>query len=130
MAYLAKLGAKVGVVRKVTNVADINKILPRDGSVVMLAVKIMSGNVEKGRHAIYAYRDSFGRVRFFDRTVGSQFSQGVFQKIGDIAPLYGATNLIAYEAAVLKNVFIKAPIHEIPLLAIPILGVMATEEYK
>ncbi|HIG66083.1 MAG TPA: hypothetical protein EYQ43_11155 [Methyloprofundus sp.] len=128
MAYLAQLGAKVGVVRKITNVTDINKILPRDGSVVMLAVKIMSGGLEKGRHAIYAYRDSLGRVRFFDRTVGTQFGQRVFQNIDDIAPLYGATNIVAYEAAVLANVFIKTPAQQLPILAIPILGVMAKEE--
>lgn len=128
MAYLARLGAKVGAVKKISNITDINKILPRDGSVVMLAVKVMSGNVVRAGHAIYAYRDSFGRVRYFDRTVGSKYRQGVFKSIDDIAPLYGATNLIVYEAAVLKNVFIKTPIHELPLLAIPILGVMAREE--
>ena len=132
MAYLVRLGAKVGQVRKIASVADINSHLPRDGSVVMLAVKIMANNIERGRHAIYAYRDIFGQMRFFDRTVGSQMGakgvQGVFKNIDDIAPLYGADKIIAYEAAVIANVFVKTPALELPRLVIPILGVMATEQ--
>lgn len=57
MSYLLRLGAKVGAVRQVVNLADIKHMLRYDGSVVMIAVKIMSGSIERGRHAIYAYRD-------------------------------------------------------------------------
>ena len=46
----------------------------------------------------------------------------------DIAPFYGATIIVAYEASVLSNVFLKSPAFELPRLAIPVLGVMATEE--
>lgn len=134
MSYLQKLGAKVGPVRQISTLVDIKKMLPRDGSVVMIAVKIMSGNIEGGRHAIYAFRDTLGRVRFFDRTVGTKFgargTQGVFHTMDDIAPFYGATNIIAYEASVLSNVFLKSPAFELPRLVIPVLGVMATEEQQ
>ena len=132
MAYLQKLGAKVGPVKPISNLVNIKSMFPHDGSVVMIAVKIMKNGVEKGRHAIYAYKDTFGRVRYFDRTVGTQFgakaAQGVFQTMNDIAPFYAATDIVAYEAAVLSNVILKLPAFELPRLVIPILGVMATED--
>jgi hypothetical protein len=73
-------------------------------------------------------------MRFFDRTVGTKFgvkgAQGVFQTMDDIAPFYGATNIVAYEASVLRNVFIKSPAFELPRLVIPVLGVIASEEQQ
>ena len=60
--------------------------------------------------------------------MGAKGVQGVFKNIDDIAPLYGADKIIAYEAAVIANVFVKTPALELPRLVIPILGVMATEQ--
>jgi hypothetical protein len=132
MSYLQRLGATIGPILKVSSIADIIKILPLDGSVVMIAVKIMSGNIERGRHAIYVFRDSLGRLRFFDRTVGTNFgasrTQGVFHTMDDIAPLHSATNIVAYEASALKNVYIKPAAFELPRLVIPVLGVLSSEE--
>jgi len=131
MTYLTKLGAKVGPIKQVGNLAGIAKMAPKDGSVVMIAVKVMSKNVELGRHAIYAFRDVMGRMRFFDRTVGAKLAgnatRGVYNSIDEIAPVYGATHLIPYEASVIVNVFVKSPAHELPRLVIPVLGVMSTE---
>lgn len=65
-----------------------------------------------------------------DRTVGNlrPAAKGGYKSIEEIAPLYGATALVPYEAAVLHNVFIKSVAHESPRLFIPVLGAMATEE--
>lgn len=70
-------------------------------------------------------------MRFFDRTVGARFcgaTRGVFKSADEIAPYYGATSIVPYEAATLQNVYIKSVGFEMPKLAIPILGVIAEEE--
>lgn len=131
MSYLRRLGATVGIVKKVTAIKDIAAMVPKDGSVLMLAVRVMKGSRVIGGHAIYAYKDIFGRLRFFDRTVGSKFGstiQGVFKSVDEIAPYYGATEIVPYEAATLQNVYLKSIGFELPRLAIPILGVVAEEE--
>jgi len=131
ISYLQRLGAKTGGIKKVATTKDIVKILPRDGSVVMIAVNVMKDDKIVAGHAIYAFRNLFGQVRFMDRTVGRAIrsgTQGVYKNIEELAPVYGANALIPYEAAILHNVFVKSVLHEIPRLVIPILGVMATEE--
>lgn len=64
-----------------------------------------------------------------DRTVGNAAAgaQGVFKSIEEIAPLYGATALVPYEAAILHNVIVKTFAYELPRLVLPLLGVVATE---
>jgi hypothetical protein len=125
------IGVKVGPVVKVANVDDIARILPRDGSVVMIAVHVMrNGSVVAG-HAIYAFRNAMGQVRFMDRTVGRVIAsgmQGVYKSIDELAPVYGATAIVPYEASVLYNVFVKTFAHDAPRLVIPVLGMMAEEK--
>lgn len=131
MSYLRRLGAKIGAIKPVVGVADIAKILPRDGSVVMIAVHVMRNGRVVGGHAIYAFRNPLGQVRFMDRTVGSvvgSTTQGIYKTIDELAPVYGASALVPYEVAVLHNVFAKSVLHEAPRLVIPILGVMAEEK--
>lgn len=105
----------------------------RDGSVVMVAVRVMNqGQVVSG-HAVYAFRNAFGQIRFMDRTVGQASSAGVrraYKSLDEIAPVYGATSLLPYEAAVIQNVFVKTVAHETPRLLIPVLGVIATEDAR
>jgi hypothetical protein len=130
MTLLKQLGARVGVIYKITSVKDIVRILPRDGSVLMLAVHVMKGRRVIGGHAIYAFRNALGQVRYMDRTVGTKFAsatQGVFKSVDEIAPLYGASAIIPYEAAVLQNVFARSVAHEVPRLFIPALGVIAED---
>lgn len=133
ISYLQKLGVKVGVVKPVFSLKNITQILPHDGSVVMIAVKVMKeGKVISG-HAIYAFRNSFGQVRFMDRTVGGVTNtgiQGVFKSIDDIASTYQVSALVPYEATVVSNVFVKSVAYEAPRLVIPVLGVIATEKGK
>lgn len=131
MSYLQRVGAKVSVVKKVQAIQDINRMVPNDGSVLMLAVRVMKNNKVIGGHAIYAYKDIFGRLRFFDRTVGSKFggtARGVFSSVDEIAPYYGASSIVPYEASILQNVYLKSVGFEMPRLVIPILGVMAEED--
>ena len=115
----------------VANLRDITQMVPRDGSVVMIAVRVMKAGKTTGGHAIYAFRNTLGQVRFMDRTVGRTTTrgiQGAFSSLEEIAPTYGATALVPYEAAVLYNVYVKSVAFEFPKLVIPILGVIATED--
>lgn len=103
------------------------RLVPSDGSILMLAVKVMNKNQIIGGHAIYAYKDIFGRLRYFDRTVGATFgttTRGVFKSVEEIAPYYSATAIIPYEGSVLSNVYLKTVGFEIPKLAIPIMSVI------
>lgn len=131
MSYLQRLGAKTGAIKKVDSARDIIKMLPRDGSVVMIAVHVMrNGRVAAG-HAIYAFRNTFGQVRYMDRTVGRAIksgSQGVYKSIEELVPVYGANAIVPYEASILHNVFAKSVLHEAPILVIPLLGIMAEEK--
>lgn len=131
MSYLRQLGAKTGPVIKVSNSDDIVKIIPRDGSVVMIAVRLIKKGIRVRGHAIYAFRTPLGQVRYMDRTVGKTFNsvqQGVYKSIDDMVDWYEADTIIPFEAAVLHNVFTKTVAHDLPpVLAIPVLGVMAEE---
>jgi hypothetical protein len=131
MSHLRRLGARTGAIKKVTSAKDIAKILPKDGSVVMVAVHVMKNGKVVAGHAIYAFRNAFGQVRFMDRTVGRALqsgTQGIYKSIEELAPVYGASAIVPYEASVLYNVFTKTVLHETPRLVIPVLGVMAEEK--
>ena len=63
----------------------------------MIAVHVMrNGRVAAG-HAIYAFRNTFGQVRYMDRTVGRAIksgSQGVYKSIEELVPVYGASAIV------------------------------------
>jgi len=117
MSYLSRLGARTGSITKVSTSRDIARILPTDGSVVIIAVHVVTNGKIVGGHAIYAYRNTFGQMRFMDRTVGRAIksgTQGIYKSIDELAPIYGASSIIPYEASVLYNVFVKSVLHEAP----------------
>jgi hypothetical protein len=133
ISYLQRLGAKFGSIRTVSNLRDITQMVPHDGSVVMIAVRVMKAGKVVGGHAIYAFRSTFGQVRFMDRTVGRTTAagiQGTYATLEEIAPMYGATALVPYEAVVLYNVYVKSVMFELPRLVIPVLGIIATDDGK
>jgi len=133
ISYLKKLGANVGKVVRVSTIKDISHLTPYDGSVVMIAVRVMKEGKVIGGHAIYAFRNPVGLVRFMDRTVGrisKSGSRGVYKRIEDIAPMYGASALVPYEAAVINNIFVKSIALDAPKLVIPLLGVVASEDIR
>jgi len=131
MSYLRRLGARTGAITKVSSIKDIANILPKDGSVVILAVHVVNNGKVVGGHAVYAYRNLLGQMRFMDRTVGRTLATGtqsVYKSLDELAPIYGASAIVPYEASVLHNVFAKSVLHETPRLVIPVLGVMAEEK--
>lgn len=133
ISYLRKVGAKVGKVVRVSTSKEIAQITPYDGSVVMIAVRVMKEGKVIGGHAIYSFRNPVGLVRFMDRTVGrisKSGRQGVYKSIEDIAPMYGASAIVPYEAAVINNVFVKSIALDVPKLVVPLLGVVASEDTR
>jgi len=91
MSHLRNLGAKTGAIRKITAVKDIARILPRNGSVVMIAVHVVKNGKFVGKHAIYTFRNPLGQIRFMDRTVGRAIkfgTQGIYKSIEELAPVY------------------------------------------
>jgi hypothetical protein len=130
IAYLQRLGAKVGAVKNVTSATQIAQMVPRDGSVVMIAVHVVEGGKVIGGHAIYAFRNALGQIRYMDRTISSAKQAG-YTSLDEIAKLYTrGGQLTPVQAAVLENVVIKSVAHEAPRLLIPILGVIATNDKK
>ena len=129
LSYLQRIGAKIGPVAKVTSEAEVARLVPRDGSVVMVVVKLIKNGRESGRHAVYAFRDSLGSIRYMDRTIRNA-TQEIYTSLNEFGPFkYGAT-LVPEECAVLYNVFAKSIGLEAPRLVIPVLGVIATDEGK
>jgi len=67
-AQLRTLGARVGPIRAVSSMDEVVKLVPRDGSVLMISLNGMKAGVRAGGHNIYAFRDALGRVRLMDRS--------------------------------------------------------------
>jgi len=111
------LGAKVSPLTQISSWEQIEKMTPRDGSVVMVSVAGIRWTAEAatesleviGKHAIYAFRDFFGRIRIMDR--GSEGNPGkIFSSLTELAAEYkerGVQEFIPVQAAVLENVFGK-----------------------
>lgn len=133
IGFLQRLGVRVGTVTKVGTSRDIERLLPRDGSILLLAVRVEQAGKMVGGHAIYAFRNALGQVRYMDRTVGGNFNgavKGTYKSVAEIAPMYGASALVPYEAALIHNLFVKSVLHEAPRLFIPLLGRIAEERAK
>lgn len=126
MARLQQMGAKVGPVVRVSHFDDLAKMIPRDGSVVMVAVDVMKNEMLLGKHAIYIFRNTFGQVRIMDRTVSA--TRDVYKSLDELAPIYAASALVPFEASVIQNIFVKHVAGDIPRLFIPVLGVIAEEK--
>lgn len=127
-AYLQRLGVKVGPVKSVSTTRDIEKMVPFDGSVVMIAVRLTRYGKLEG-HAIYAFRNAFGQVGYMDRTIRAA-SQTAYESLSAIGIKYGATLIEPMQAAVLHNVYVKSIAHDLHQLVMPILGVVASENKK
>jgi hypothetical protein len=123
---LEKLGARTGAIRPVVAESEVARMVPYDGSVVMVIVELeQRGKI--GWHAFYAYRTAMGQLRYMDRTVQTLAHKG-YLSIDEIRIAYGATRMNPIEAMKIENMFVKTVLHEIPRLVMPVLGVIATEE--
>lgn len=127
LSYLKRLGVKSGVVRTVSSHADIVRLLPMDGRVVMIVVRFSRPGGRDGYHAIYAFRTATGQIKYMDRTVGSH-SSVAYSRMEDLPKIYGYTSITPVEAAVLDNFFAKTVGAGIENFFIPVLGVIAEEK--
>ncbi len=125
LTHLRTLGARVGQVRAIRTIKEMESMVPFDGSVLMLAVRVVQPRGIAG-HAVYAYRDMYMRIRYMDRTIG-EAGVATYRSLDELRPLYGAKAIEVMEAAVLHNVFAKTIAHDATRLVMPILGVIASE---
>ncbi|MDR2259957.1 MAG: hypothetical protein LBE06_03285 [Azoarcus sp.] len=130
---LRLIGAKIGPVKAVSSVKEVERMVPFDGSVVLTAVKgvVREGQDGAGKtvgHMVYFFREwgGMGRVRIMDRTVGE--GQKTYASLAEFVEPYKVTQWAPYEAAVLHNVFAHSVLHDLPKLLIPIPAVVATYE--
>ncbi len=98
---LRRIGAVVGQVKTITSLKDAVKMLPRDGSVVMISVKGLRNGVQAGGHAVYAFYDKLGRLKIMDRS-------GVYNTLEDLARRYPQVDeFVPRAAATISNVYSK-----------------------
>ncbi len=128
LSYLQRLGAQVSAISTVKSVKDLEKMVPRDGSIVMVGLHGFNNNRIINGHATYAFRNVLGKVRYMDRTVGKTVARE-YKCIQEIAMKYrGVTDFVPYQAAIIKNVFAGQAWYDIPRLLIPVLGIIATQK--
>ncbi len=127
---LRQIGARVGPIRKVSNMRQVEQMVPRGGSVVLLA---LSGVHWKKRklisHMVYVYRDLAGRIRIMDRSVDGVVRNS-YISLSELVSNYPVTSFAPFEAAVLENVYVRSVLHELPRLVIPVPAVVAAYEEK
>jgi hypothetical protein len=56
--YLERIGAKAGTVKAASTAAEIVGMVPRDGSVVIIAVHLIKGSRVIAKHAVYAFKNT------------------------------------------------------------------------
>jgi hypothetical protein len=119
---LRKIGVSVGPVSPITNMQQATRMLPRDGSVVLMSFHKIKNGQQVGGHTMYIFRDLFGRVRLMDRI-------GVYS---DVAALikshkYNADNYIPRFAAKVDNMKVKFIPSGTAVLATEVQGVILNE---
>lgn len=104
---LKQLGARTKAVPSATSMADIVRLARKNpNAVIMFGVRFQSGGVEAA-HAIYAFRDVLGRIRFVDRTGRVMNSVEELEKIYKHLPGIGkgvaqGDAVIVYQAKVAR----------------------------
>ena len=100
IATLRRLGAKVKSVQNVSELSAALKLLPRNGSVLLISVKVIQQGRVAGGHAMYLFYDVLGRLRVMDRT-------GIYDSLSAVAKRYEAERFDIRAAALLENVYAK-----------------------
>ena len=119
-----QIGARILPVRAVKAFDDIRKMLKSDGGVALFNVfgkRVEGGVVREVGHAVYAFRDTLGRVRILDRGGSAGRIGEVFESLETLAKKYGIQGEWALgEAAILENVFAKfmASVSSAPVFAL------------
>lgn len=102
-AMMMKLKAAVGPSIKVTDWKQIEKAVPRDGSVFSFGLSFKPS----GGHRLYAFRDAFGKVRIMDRG-GKGNLPVVLDSLEEVLKRYGKTGVAQFnESFVIKDLFLK-----------------------
>ncbi len=102
-AMMLKLKAAVGPSIKVTDWKQIEKAVPRDGSVFSFGLSFKPA----GGHRLYAFRDAFGKVRIMDRG-GKGNLPVVLDSLEDVLKRYGKIGIAQFnESFVIKDLFLK-----------------------
>jgi LysM repeat protein len=103
---LRRIGAEILEMGSVRTIAEVQRAVPRDGSVVLFFVKWHNTlKNQETRHALYAFYDYLGRFRIADRT-GAVVNS--LEELHKIVPGYGGIgSAVPFEMALIKNVFMK-----------------------
>jgi nucleoid-associated protein YgaU len=107
-AALRSIGAKVGEVKTVGSMAEVEEMVPRDGSVVIVSLRAFKAGQELDvGHQVYVFRDLLNRVRIMDRTVGG--AQDVYLSLEELGRRYSsvADTFVPRAALPVTNVFGK-----------------------
>jgi LysM repeat protein len=111
VAELSSIGARIGPIKPIVGTPQealntVRTMTQNDGSVTMLAVFGKRDTKEIG-HAIYAFRDAFGRLRFLDRGGSAGKLGEVFDDLGPLAKKYRVDAWRIDQAVTIENVFAK-----------------------
>lgn len=136
IALFKQLGARISPVKLVKSIEDVGAMLSKEGGVAMFNIfgkRVGANGIEQVGHAVYAFRDTLGRLRILDRGGRAGKLGEVFDSLQALAKKYGIQGEWALkEAAVMENVFAKfmasassAPVFALSTYAMA--GVNATE---
>lgn len=126
-AHLKTIGAKVGPCIPVSGLQHLlsKQLLKADGSVLLISMDALLKDGTRGGHLIYAYYDTFRRLRFMDRMIGTS-GRKFYTSIDEITAAYPDVQSFTPRAVVyLQNVYAKLETHGIPMLVMPIMGLVA-----
>jgi LysM domain len=101
--FLTKLKARIGPVLNVKSWNDIERSVPRDGSVLSFGVSFAGG----GGHRLYAFRDITGAVKIMDRGGRGNLPR-ILNTLEDVIKRYGKTGVANFnETFEIKDLFLK-----------------------
>jgi hypothetical protein len=100
LADLRGLGVRIRSIVKTPTMKVAERMVPHDGSVVLVNLEGVRNGVRAGGHCVYLFRDLAGRVRIADR-------YGVFENIEQLAKRYASKfdSFRPLKAAVVENLF-------------------------
>jgi hypothetical protein len=102
--FLLRVGARLGRMTAFTKWQEIERAVPRDGSVLSFGVNFAKG----GAHRLYAFRDALGKVRIMDRGGSKGRLPEVFDSLEEMASKYGRGAVSSFnQGFVIKDLFLK-----------------------
>jgi hypothetical protein len=122
---LKQLGARIQF-RSVRSWEDIGNLTKNDGSVTMFNVfgkRMENGVLKQVGHAVYAYRNNFGKLRILDRGGRAGKLGEVFESLDELGKKYGILGgWTLRDAAQMQNVFAKIMLSagKLPIIAMTV----------